>query len=90
MKFEWDENKNKSNIQKHGVNFSDSAKIFERTMVVQLDERADYGENRWIGLGQLENIVIVIVFTRRNNSVRIISIRKANKQERRIYFEKTK
>lgn len=89
MKFEWDENKNKSNIQKHAIDFSDSAKIFNQTMVIKLDERADYGESRWIGLGQLEDIVIVMVFTKRNDNVRIISIRKANKQERRIYFEKT-
>ena len=90
MIFEWDENKNKSNIQKHGIDFNDSANIFDHAMVIKLDKRADYGESRWIGLGQLESIVIIIVFTKRNDRMRIISIRKASKQERRIYFEKSK
>ena len=89
MKFEWDKEKNKSNIQKHGIDFSDSIKIFENTMVIKPDERSDYGENRLIGLGQIENIVIVIVYTKRNDRLRIISIRKANRKERKIYFEKT-
>ena len=89
MKFEWDKEKNKSNIQKHGIDFSDSIKIFENTMVIKLDERSNYGENRLIGLGQIENIVIVIVYTKRNDRLRITSIRKANRKERKIYFEKT-
>jgi len=90
MNFEWDESKNRSNIRKHGIDFIDSAKIFRNSWVIKQDERTDYGERRWLGLGRLENIIIVMVFTKRNEKTRIISIRKANKQERRIYFEKTK
>ena len=46
MKFEWDKKKNRSNIQKHGIDLIDSIKIFEHVMVIKLDERSDYGENR--------------------------------------------
>ena len=51
-----------------------------------LDEREDYGEDRWIGIGILRNIVAVVVFTEpRQDTIRIISARKANKHERKRY-----
>ena len=55
-------------------------------MLVELDEREDYGEQRWIGLGFLRDIVVVVVFAqRRQDTIRIISVRKANKHERKRY-----
>jgi uncharacterized DUF497 family protein len=53
MRFEWDGRKNQANIQKHGFDFADAWEIFESPMLVALDERADYGEDRWIGIGLL-------------------------------------
>jgi uncharacterized protein len=48
MNFEWDELKNEINIDKHGFDFADAYRIFDLPMVVDLDERSDYGEDRWM------------------------------------------
>lgn len=63
MNFEWDEEKNSENISKHGLDFSDAAAIFASPMLIVLDDRADYGEDRWIGIGFLNERVVVVVFT---------------------------
>ena len=88
MKFEWDENKNKINIRVHGVDFRDTYLIFEHPMLIKTDTRKDYGEKRLVGLGLLYEVVIVIVFTKRSDAVRVISIRRANRNERKVYQEK--
>ncbi len=55
-------------------------------MLVELDEREDYGEDRWIGIGLLRSIVVVVVFIEpRHDTIRIVSVRKANKYERTRY-----
>lgn len=75
-----------NNIQNHRIDFVDVSSVFDGPMVVWLDTRYDYGEERWIGIGFLKNGLIVIVYTERNSdTIRIISARKANKHERRIY-----
>lgn len=53
MNFEWDENKNEANIAKHGLDFADSPQIFKLPLRISLDEREDYKEERWIGIGML-------------------------------------
>ena len=86
MRFEWDEEKNKANIRSHKIDFADVPAIFNSPMLVEIDKREDYGEDRWIGIGMLRNIVAFVVFTeRRQDTIRIISVRKANKYERRKY-----
>ncbi|MBE8997715.1 MULTISPECIES: BrnT family toxin [unclassified Nostoc] len=83
MQFEWDETKNLENIRKHRIDFADVPGMFDNSMLVELDERFDYGEDRWIGIGFLGNGVAVVVWTeRQNNIVRIISARRANRYER--------
>ncbi len=57
-------------------------------MLIKIDTRKDYGEERLVGLGLLFGAVIVIVFTKRGNNIRVISIRRANKNERKVYQEK--
>ena len=88
----WDENKNKRNIQKHGLDFSDAVEVFSSAMLVRLDTRNEYGEDRWIGLGVLRNTVVVVVYTEdnRTNLIRIISMRKALKHEREYYNKRFK
>ena len=88
MKLEWDYNKNEANIKQHGIDFQDAALIFEHPMLVKPDTRKDYGENRSVGLGLLFEVIVVIVFTKRGDAIRVISIRRANKNERKIYQEK--
>jgi len=86
MRFEWSEDKNAANIRNHKIDFADVPPIFGGPMLVELDEREDYGEDRWVGIGVLRNIVAVVVFTEpRQDTIRIISARKANKHERKKY-----
>lgn len=85
--YEWDEAKNSENIAKHGIDFADAHRIFERPMLVRRDDREDYAEERWIALGERGRIVVVIVFTPREDRIRVISVRRANRRERRVYEE---
>jgi uncharacterized DUF497 family protein len=86
MKFEWDERKNQSNLVKHGFDFADAFRIFDSPMLVEFDDRQDYSEDRWIGMGLLSGRVVVVVYTEPDEeTVRIISLRKALTYERRRY-----
>jgi len=86
VRFEWDEQKRQANIGKHGFDFRDAWKVFELPMLVALDDRQDYGEERWIGIGMLNTRVVVIVFTERGeDTIRIISMIKATTHERIRY-----
>jgi hypothetical protein len=87
MIFEWDENKNITNIAKHGIDFNDVVSAFDFDMLVRRDEREDYGEERFIGIGRIMSVEIVLVWTIRENKIRIISARQANKKERNIYYD---
>ena len=88
VKVEWDENKNESNIEKHGLNFEDAAEVFDSPMLIALDARQNYGEDRWIGLGLIEYRVVVVVYTYRDtDTVRVISMRKALQHEKYPYEE---
>jgi uncharacterized protein len=88
MDFEWDEAKNRANYRKHGLDFRDAAKVFQGIIITAEDTRQDYGEKRDISLGMLEDVVVVIVHTRRSEKIRIISMRKAKPRERKLYEEK--
>ncbi|PSF39532.1 hypothetical protein C7H19_01710 [Aphanothece hegewaldii CCALA 016] len=87
MDFEWDENKRFSNIRKHSIDFINVVAIFENDTIIIEDERSNYGEQRFILIGLLEGRVIVVVYTERKDKIRIISARKATKNEERSYFE---
>ncbi|AFZ54445.1 BrnT family toxin [Cyanobacterium aponinum] len=86
MKFEWDENKRQTNITKHGIDFIDARKIFDYDTVTIEDNRFNYGEQRFIAIGLLNGKIIVVVYTEISNKIRIISARKATKNEQQIYF----
>jgi uncharacterized protein len=86
MKFTWNKQKNKANVEKHGLDFADAYKVFESPMLVKLDDREEYGEDRWIGIGLMDLRVVVIVFAEpEENTLRVISFRKATTDERRRY-----
>jgi uncharacterized protein len=88
VNFEWDEDKNQENIRKHGFDFADAWEIFEAPMRTALDTRKEYGEARWNGIGLLGNRIVVVVFTERvEDTIRIISLRKALKHERKKFEE---
>jgi uncharacterized DUF497 family protein len=94
MKFEWDNDKNRQNIRKHGFDLADAQLLFTGKMpfLVGLDIQGVYGEDRWKGIGVLEGVlVVVVVFTERGeDTIRIISLRKANSKERKAYEEEIK
>jgi len=86
MRFEWDEAKNAANIRKHGIDFADVTDTFNHPMLAMLDQREDYGEERWIAIGWTHALIGVVVYTERQGDViRIISARKATKHEVRCY-----
>lgn len=86
MEFEWDENKNKSNTQKHGINFNDAKEVFkDENSKIAPDLRKDYGEERWKIIGKIYGSIISVIYTVRNKVTRIISARKASSIERKEY-----
>lgn len=91
MCYEWDPNKNKTNLEKHGISFEEACHIFENDVFTWTDNRKDYSEIRNISIGSLgDEIIIVVVHTDRKGIKRIISARPANKTERKIYNEHIK
>ena len=90
LQFEWDEAKAAANLLKHGVSFLTAAAIFDYEVLERIDDREDYGEVRFIGLGRVELDVYRVVYTwRADDLVRIISAQKAGKHEREIYYRAT-
>ncbi len=87
MKFTWDETKRQANLQKHGLDFADAEKVFSGPMALFEDQRNDYGEQRMIGIGQLESLVVLIVHVETDEQIRIISMRKADSDETDLYFK---
>jgi hypothetical protein len=86
IQFEWGERKNRSNIRKHGFDFADAAQMFREYLLVNADEREDYGESRWIGIGMIRGRIAVVVFAEIGPiTIRIISLRKATQRERKQY-----
>jgi hypothetical protein len=85
MPFEWDEKKCKSNLAKHGIDFRDAECFFNAEPICFEDCRQDYNEKRFIAFGKIEERLIITVNTLRRDNIRIISMRKANARERRLY-----
>ena len=90
MKFDWDERKNTANIRKHGIEFGDAVEMFNHPMLVALDTRKEYGEDRWIGIGVLRKIIAVVVYIEWEDeeTIRILSARKATKREGKEYLKR--
>lgn len=90
MIFEWDEDKEQKNIDKHGIDFSTAALIFGDNNRIELyDEKHSEYEDRYITIGMVNNIVTVlyVVYTERKDAIRIISARCATRREREVYYE---
>lgn len=87
MRYEWDEAKRQSNIQKHGIDFIGIQEVFEGNTVTIRDDRFEYGETRFVTLGLLDGRVVVIAHTETDEVIRVISVRKAAKNEEIIYFK---
>jgi hypothetical protein len=88
MTFEWDEDKNRINIGKHGVSFETAMRIFEGPVLSWIDDRKEYGEVRLRSIGQVDGVTILaVIHTDRSGKTRIISARPADRTERKRYEE---
>ncbi len=85
MRLTWDETKNDANRKKHGVAFEAATAFDWKEAVINPDLRRAHGERRWSAMGLLKGRLHNLVFTRREDSVRVISLRKANDRELRNY-----
>jgi len=86
MRFEWDERKRVTNLEKHGLDFYDVIGVFETPHVVVPSTHAG-GEERFLALGVFEGRFVTVVYTTRSEAIRIISFRRARHEERKKYQE---
>ncbi len=88
MQLIWDPEKRQRNLAKHGLDFADAHAVFRGAVFTFEDKRRRYGEQRLVALGMLENLAVAIAFTEpEDDSIRIVSMRKATGNEQQIYFE---
>lgn len=95
MRFQWDKAKGQKNLKIHGISFAEAVQIFNGPTLETLDTRADYGEDRWIAIGSINDGTFVIVYIEQKPEdeddvevYRIISAREATSHERRNYQER--
>ena len=87
LRFEWDEAKRLSNLRRHGIDFAEAAKVFEGLTDTIQDNRFDYGEKRLLTYGLSKGEVVAIAHTERSGTIRVISMRKATKNEEIQFFK---
>jgi uncharacterized DUF497 family protein len=87
MKIVWDEAKRRANLIKHGLDFANAATVFAGATCTFGDERFKYGERRFITLGLLRDMVVVLAHTETSRELRVISMRKATRHEQAVYFQ---
>ena len=86
LNFEWDENKNKNNIRKHKVSFYEARTVFTSHELTEKDDLHSQDEQRYKTIGYSKrNRLLIVNHTYRGDTIRIISARKANKQQRADY-----
>lgn len=94
IEFEWDEKKNKVNAQKHGVSFDEARTVFYDENAIQFfDPEHSESENRFLLLGisfKIKTLVVCHCFRQEETVIRIISARKADKDEEQVYWSERK
>jgi uncharacterized protein len=83
VSFDWDERKDAANRAKHGIDFDSAVEVFYGPLILHRSDRNN--EERWTALGRSGDQLVVVVFTRRADVIRIISVRRARKNEKREY-----
>lgn len=89
MDIEFDSKKSAANTEERGISFALAADFDMDSALVVIDDRQDYGEVRYQALGYIHSRLYMLVFTERNNCIRVISLRKANKREVSAYEKAT-
>lgn len=87
MRFEWDAAKRKESLIIHGVDFADLPPLFEGLTVTVLVNRVDYGEDRYVNLVAIREIVLTVAHTETDDLIRLISARKPTSNEEEDYFK---
>lgn len=85
--FEWDWKKHASNLADHKVGFDQAKEIFKGPRLESPDTRENYGEERYVSLGEVDGRCLVVVHTPRGGKTRIISARKATSGEQNTYYK---
>ncbi len=86
MEFEWDDAKSNACFTERGFDFGYAARaFFDPNRLIEADNRRSYGEDRYQLMGMIEHRLFVVVYTPRNEAIRIISARKANLREIKHY-----
>ena len=86
--YEWDEAKNQANIRKHGIDFRDAVRVFDKPTLTDVDDRRDYSEVRTNSIGDLGGLAVILAtHTDREETTRMISARPASSAERNAYRE---
>jgi len=88
MRLEWDEAKRQATLEHRGLDFADCVEVFADVTFEFPDTRKDYGEARTVCIGFLKNRMVAVVYTQRGGTRRIISMRKCNEREIKIYRER--
>jgi uncharacterized DUF497 family protein len=88
-RFEWDSDKNKQNIKKHGIDFDEILAVFDDPMFLEgYDQEHSENEDRFYGIGCIDGVLFILVFyTERNNRIRLISARLADTEDKKEYDE---
>ncbi len=89
MGFDFDPGKDATNLSKHGLSLAAAAELSWDAALVWLDDRADYGEVRMVGLAPIGDILFFVAFVDREPERRIISLRRANRREVNHYVKAT-
>ena len=88
-KFSWHEKKAASNRAKHGISFEEAKGVFRDTFAIEeLDDRKDHGKERYIRIGISDGKLLSVVYTERGGKFRLISARKAEKDEQHRYYSR--
>jgi uncharacterized DUF497 family protein len=96
IRFEWDPEKAASNLQKHGISFQVAIRAFADPFALMAQDRIETGEYRWQTIGIVEGwLLLVVAHTFRDDEngsevIRIISARRADRQERRLYEQEAR
>ena len=91
LDFDWDDTKAAANLAKHGIDFPAACRVFDDVFAVDFEDTSlAYGEMRRIVIGMVQGIVLTVVYAERDQTIRIISARRATKRERSAYAEARK
>ena len=89
MDFEWDPAKNEANLKKHGIDFTGAQMIWDGSVITLQSAQEQHGEIRYLAIGLYKGREITVVYTQREQTIRLIPARRARNNERALYWQST-